>query len=87
MKQTQHYFSAILIFICLFSLSGCLPIVAAREIFYCPSPSDPDYLRQAYITDSELLYLCGFVNNGRAGMEKVKRVFNLELFLEGTLDA
>ena len=61
-------------------------MIAVREIAYHPSPSDPYRLWRAYITDSGLLLLCGSVDNGRESMERVKRVYNLELRLEETLD-
>jgi hypothetical protein len=68
-----------------FVLSGCLPVIAVRELTYRPSPSDPYKIWRAYITDSGLLFLCGNVDNGREGMERVERVYNLELRLEETL--
>jgi len=52
---------------------------------YRPSPSDPYRLWKAFATDSGLLYLCGSVDNGRKGIERVERVYNLELRLEDTL--
>ena len=61
-------------------------MLAVREILYRPSPSDPYHLWRAYITDSGLLYLCGSVDNGLEGMDRVHRVYNLELRLEETLD-
>lgn len=86
MKQTHRCLSAIVFLLCLPILSGCVPMLAVREILYRPSPSDPYHLWRAYITDSGLLYLCGSVDNGREGMERVHRVYNLELRLEETLD-
>jgi hypothetical protein len=67
-------------------LVQCIPVVAVRELAYRPSPSDPYELWQAYITDSGVLLLCGSVDNGRDGMERVARVYNLELRLEETLE-
>lgn len=67
------------------ALSGCVPVDAVREIAYRPSPDDPYRLWRAYITDSGLLFLCGSVS-GRGAMEKVNRVYNLELRLEETLE-
>ena len=67
-------------------LSGCVLTLAAREIIYRPSPSDPYHLWRAYVTDSGLLYLCSSVDNGLEGMDRVERVYNLELRLEETLD-
>ena len=61
-------------------------MVAYREIVYRPSRGDPYQLWGAHITDSGLLFLCGSVENGREGMERVHRVYNLELRLEGMLD-
>jgi hypothetical protein len=69
-----------------FLLSGCVATLLVREIAYRPSPSDPHRLWRAYITDSGLLLLCGSVDNGRESMERVERVYNLELRLEGTLE-
>ena len=86
MKQTHGYLSAIAFLLCLLILSGCVPMLAVREIVYRPSPSDPYSLWRAYITDSGLLYLCGSVDNDREGMERAGRVYNLELRLEETLD-
>lgn len=85
MKKIQPYLTAIVPLLCLLILSGCLPVVAVRELLYRPSPSDPYHLWRAYITDSGLLYLCGSVDNGLEGMERVGRVYNLELRLEETL--
>ena len=80
------YLTAVVFLLCQFVLSGCLPAVAARELTYRPSPSDPYHLWQAYITDSGLLFLCGSVDNGREEMKRVERDYNLELRLEETLD-
>jgi hypothetical protein len=82
----NHYPIAVSFLLCQIILSGCLPAIAAREMTYRPSPSDPYQLWQAYITDSGLLYLCGSIDNGREGMERVERVYNMELRLEETLD-
>jgi hypothetical protein len=54
-------------------------------VAYRPSPNDPYHLWRAYLTNSGLLLLCGSVDNGRENMERVERVYNLELRLEGTL--
>jgi hypothetical protein len=69
-----------------FVVSQCLPVIVVQELAYRPSPSDRYKLWQAYITDSGLLLLCGWVDNGRESMERVERVYNLELRLEETLD-
>ena len=61
-------------------------MLVVRELVYRPSPSDPYRLWEAYITDSGLLFLCGSVDNDRESMERVERVYNLELRLEETLD-
>jgi hypothetical protein len=62
-------------------------MLAVRELTYRPSPSDPYKVWNAYITDSGMLLLCGSVDNGRTeSMERVERVYNLELRLEGTLE-
>jgi hypothetical protein len=75
------------LFLYLFALSGCVPMLAVREVTYRPSPSDPYRLWRAYVTDSGLLLLCGKVDNGREeSMERVDRVYNLALRLEATLD-
>ena len=86
MKQTNQILSAIVFLLFMLTPSGCILILAAREIIYRPSPSDPYYLWQAYITDSGLLYLCGSVDNGLEGYDRVHRVYNLEMRLEETLD-
>jgi hypothetical protein len=86
MARTLRCLAVLALLLCPFVLSGCLPVVAVREIAYRPSPSDPYRLWRAYITDSGLLFLCGSVDNGREGMERVERVYNLELRLEETLD-
>jgi hypothetical protein len=85
-KQTNYFLSAFVVLVYLLTPSGCLPILAAREIVYRPSPNDPYYLWQAYVTDSGLLFLCGSVDNGLEGYDRVHRVYNLELRLEETLD-
>ncbi|MEJ2737971.1 MAG: hypothetical protein P8189_31190 [Anaerolineae bacterium] len=87
-KETQilRRLASLLLLLCPFVLSGCVPVLVVREITYRPSPSDPYRLWGAYITDSGLLLLCGRVDNGRESMEQVERVYNLELRLEGTLD-
>jgi hypothetical protein len=54
---------------------------------YIPSVNDPYQLWRAYVTDSGLLFLCGSVDNGGEGIERVERVYNLELRLEETLDS
>jgi len=84
--QNHHYLTVVAFLLCQFVLSGCLPAVAFREMTYRPSPNDPYRLWRAYITDSGLLFLCGSVDNGREGMKRVERVYNLELRLEETLD-
>jgi len=77
--------AALALLACPFLLSGCLPAVAARELTYRPSPSDPYRIWRAYITDSGLLFLCASVDNDREGMERVDRVYNLEFRLDETL--
>jgi hypothetical protein len=68
-------------------VSQCIPMLVVRELTYRPSPSDPYRVWNAYVTDSGLLLFCGSVDNGRAeSMERVERVYNLELCLEGTLE-
>jgi hypothetical protein len=67
-------------------LSECILVLAVRELTYHPSPSDPYKIWEAYITDSGLLFLCGSVDNGLESMDRVDRVYNLELRLEGTLE-
>jgi hypothetical protein len=84
--QTLRCLAVLVLLLCPFVLSGCCPVIAVREMAYRPSPSDPYRLWRAYITDSGLLFLCGSVDNGREGMERVNRVYNLELRLEETLD-
>lgn len=69
-----------------FVVSQCLCNIIVQELAYRPSPSDRYELWQAYITDSGLLLLCGWVDNGRESTERVERVYNLELRLEETLD-
>ena len=86
LNQTRLYLTLVILFLCTLILSGCGPTLLFREITYRPSPSDPYYIWQAYITDSGLLLLCGSVDNDREGMERVARVYNLELRLEQTLD-
>jgi hypothetical protein len=77
--------AVLVLLLCPSVLSGCIPVVAVREVAYRPSPSDRYELWRAYVTDSGLLILCGSVDNGREGMEQVDRVYNLELRLEETL--
>jgi hypothetical protein len=84
--QTLRCLAVLGLLLCPFVLSACVPVLAVREVTYRPSPSDPYGLWGAYITDSGLLLLCGSVDNGRESMERVERVYNLELRLEGTLD-
>ena len=84
--QTLRCLAILGLLLCPFVLSGCVPVLAVRELAYRPSPSDPYRLWGAYITDSGLLLLCGSVDNGRESMERVERVYNLELRLEGTLE-
>jgi hypothetical protein len=88
MKTTLRHLPirALTLLLCSLVLSGCLPLVAAREIAYRPSPSDPYRLWRAYVTDSGLLYLCGSIDNGREGDKRVERVYNLELRLEETFE-
>jgi hypothetical protein len=70
-----------------FLVLQCCPLIAVRELTYRPSPTDPYRVWNAYVTDSGLLLLCGSVDNGREeSMERVHRVYNLELRLEGTLE-
>lgn len=84
--QIHRCMAGLVLLFFLFFLWGCSPAaVTFREVAYRPSPSDPYRLWRAYVTDSGLLYLCGSVDNGRQGMERVERVYNLELRLEGTL--
>lgn len=84
--KTLRCLAVLVLLLCPFVLSGCIPVVAVRELAYRPSPSDPYQLWEAYITDSGLLLLCGSVDNGRESMEHVVRTYNLELRLEETLD-
>jgi|GEM_PF-2071765 len=84
--QIHRRLTALALLFCLFALSGCIPELVVREILYRPSLSDPYRIWQAYVTDSGLLFLCGSVDNGLEGMERVERVYNLELRLEETLD-
>ena len=84
--QTLRCLAVLVLLLCPSVLSGCIPVVAVRELAYRPSPSDPYQLWEAYITDSGLLLLCGSVDNGRESMEHVVRTYNLELRLEETLD-
>jgi hypothetical protein len=84
--QALHCLAVVGLLLCAFVLAGCVPVLAVREIAYRPSPSDPYGLWGAYITDSGLLLLCGSVDNGLESMERVERVYNLELRLEETLD-
>ncbi len=86
-SKTHLYLAIVVFLFWLFFLSGCLPVVAIQEMIYRPSPNDPYKLWQAYVTDSGLLFLCASVDNGREGMERVERVYNLELRLEETLDS
>jgi hypothetical protein len=73
--------------LCALVLAGCLPAVAFRELTYRPSRRNPYGIWGAHVTDSGLLLLCGSVDNGREdSMERVSRVYNLELRLEETLD-
>jgi len=67
-------------------LSGCIPLVAVREVIYHPSPGDPYEIWGAYITDSGLLLLCGSVDNGQESMDQVVRYYNLALRLEAQRD-
>ena len=78
--------AALALVLCALVLSGCVPVMAVREMAYRPSPSDPYKIWRAYVTDSGLLILCGSVNNGREGTEGVDRVYNLDLRLEETLE-
>ena len=84
--QTHRCLAILLLLLCPFVLSGCMPVVVVREVAYRPSPSDPYELWRALITDSGLLLLCGSVDNGRESMEGVVRYYNLALRLEETLD-
>jgi hypothetical protein len=84
--QTLRRLAVLLIVLGPVVLSGCVPALAVREVTYRPSPDDPYGLWRAYVTDSGLLFLCGNVDNGREGMERVERVYNLDLRLEGTLE-
>lgn len=87
-KMTQYCrcLAGLVLLVFLFGLWGCSPAeVTVRELTYRPSPSDPYRIWMAYVTDSGLLYLCGSVDNGRKGIERVDRVYNLELRLEDTL--
>jgi len=85
--QALRSLAFLVLLLCPFVLSGCVPMLAVRELTYRPSPSNPHKVWNAYVTDSGLLLLCGSVNNGRKeSMERVERVYNLELRLEGTLE-
>jgi hypothetical protein len=84
--QTHRFLAILMLLLCPFVLSGCIPVVVVREIVYRPSPSDPHELWRALITDSGLLLLCGSVDNGRESMEGVVRYYNLALRLDETLD-
>ncbi len=86
MERTTQIHRRLAAVVLLFCLLGCVPELVVREIVYRPSPSDPYRIWQAYVTDSGLLFLCGSVDNGLEGMKQVKRVYNLELRLEETLD-
>jgi hypothetical protein len=66
-------------------LARCLPVVAFNELTYRPSPEDPYKIWEAYVTDSGMLLLCGQVDNGLESMDRIERVYNLELRLEETL--
>jgi hypothetical protein len=85
-KPVPRRLAALMLLLFPFVLSGCCPVMAVRDIAYRPSPDDPYGIWNAYITDSGLLFLCGSVDNGREGMERVDRVYNLELRLEEPLD-
>jgi hypothetical protein len=84
--RTLRRMAVLLLPLCPFALSGCMPMVVFRELFYRPSPSDPYKIWRAYVTDSGLLLSCGSVDNGRESMERVERVYNLTLRLEETLE-
>ena len=84
--QTLRWLGVLGLLLSPFVVSQCLPVVAFQELTYRPSPSDPYDIWQAYVTDSGLLLLCGSVDNGRESMERVARVYNLEVRLEETLD-
>ena len=84
--RTRRCPAVLLLFLGSLVLSGCIPLVAVREITYRPSPDDPYDLWGAYVTDSGLLLLCGSVDNGRESMEGVVRYYNLALRLEGQAD-
>lgn len=84
--QGAPYLTILLLVFYLLLTFGCSPsAVAVRELTYHPSPDDPYRLWGGYVTDSGLLFLCGSVDNGREGVKRVDRVYNLELRLEGTL--
>jgi hypothetical protein len=85
-RQTHRYLAILVLLLFPFVLSGCIPVVAVREIVYRPSPSDPYKIWRALITDSGLLMLCGSVDNGRESMDRIVRYYNLALRLEETLD-
>ena len=86
-KRILRRLAVLGLLLCPFAVSGCVPMLAVRELTYRPSPSDPYKVWNAYVTDSGLLLLCGSVDNGREeSMERVERVYNLELRLEGTLE-
>jgi hypothetical protein len=85
--QTLRCLALLVLLLCPFVLSGCCPVIVVQELAYRPSPDDPYQIWGAYVTDSGLLLLCGSVDNGReSSMERVDRVYNLELRLEETLD-
>ena len=70
-----------------FVVSQCMCSIAVNELLYRPSPSDPYYIWNGYVTDSGLLLLCGHVDNGaEESVNRVSRVYNVELRLEETLD-
>lgn len=84
--QTRRCLAVLVLFLCPFALSGCLPLLAVREVTYRPSPDDPYRLWRAYITDSGLLFLCGSVDNDLEDMDRVDRVYNLALRLDEARD-
>jgi hypothetical protein len=81
-----HYPALLLLLLLPSLLSGCIPVVAVREVIYRPSLGDPYDIWGAYITDSGLLLLCGSVDNGQESMDRVVRYYNLALRLEETPD-
>ncbi|MGD8794800.1 MAG: hypothetical protein PVF47_19785 [Anaerolineae bacterium] len=85
-RQTLRYPALLLLLLAPCLLSGCIPVVAVREVIYRPSPSDPYDIWGAYITDSGLLLLCGSVDNGQESMDRVVRYYNLALRLEEAPD-